>query len=56
MTKETWEKEYAMICNKRIAERNEQDRKMLLQRREAEIKEIIRASFEKERVGCNDNK
>ena len=56
VTKETWEKEYAMICNKRIAERNEQDRKMLLQRREAEIKEIIRASFEKERVGCNDKK
>jgi len=48
-TKEAWEKEYAMISNKRTAERNEQNRKILMQRREAEIKEIIRTGFEKER-------
>jgi hypothetical protein len=53
-TKEAWAKEYAIISSNRIAERNEQNRKILMQRREAEIKSIIRAGFEKERVGNNN--
>lgn len=48
-TKEAWEKEYATLSNKRIAERNERNRKILMQRREAELKDIIRASFDQER-------
>lgn len=40
--KEAWEREYKITSNKRIAERNEQNRKILLQRREVEIKGIIR--------------
>ena len=51
--KETWDKEYSIISNKRIAERNEQNRNILLQRREVEIKGIIRAGLEKERVNKN---
>jgi len=52
--KDTWEKEYAMISNKRIAERNEQNRKIWMQRREVEIKAMLRASLEKERAGSNN--
>ena len=51
--KETWEKEYAKKSNKRIEERNEQNRRILLQRREVEIKGIIRADLEKQRVNKN---
>lgn len=46
--KDSWEKEYTRTSNKRVEERNEQNRKMLLHRREVEIKDIIRASLEKE--------
>ena len=52
--KDTWEKEYAMVSNKRIAERNEQNRKILMQRREVEIKAMLRASLEKERAVSNN--
>lgn len=40
--KELWEKDYAIMSENRIAERNEQNRKILMQRREFEVKKIIR--------------
>jgi hypothetical protein len=48
-TQQAWEKEYTTLTNKRIDERNEHNRMMLMQRREKDIKDIIRAGFRRER-------
>ena len=48
-TQQAWEKEYTTLSNKRIDERNEHNRMMLMQRREKDIKDIIRAGFKRER-------
>ena len=48
-TQQAWEKEYTTLTNKRIDERNEHNRMMLMQRREKDIKDIIRAGFKRER-------
>ena len=43
--KTSWEKEQVMTCKKRFEKRNEQNKKILLKRRENEIKRIIRAGL-----------
>lgn len=48
-TQQAWEKEYTTLSNKRIEERNEHNRMILMQRREQDIKDIIRAGFKRER-------
>lgn len=47
-TQQAWEKEYTTLSNKRIDERNEHNRMILMQRREKDIKDIIRAGFKRE--------
>ena len=48
-TQQAWEKEYTTLSNKRIDERNEHNRMILMQQREKDIKDIIRAGFRRER-------